>query len=92
MSDMRLLGEGSYGHAREGVGVVGSLPIERRRNERSGDSPMDVLTGLPAVVVLERISVPTIAVARDGHHLVRKYGVCRDGGVPAGRLSGFGVR
>jgi PAS domain-containing protein len=27
---------------------------------------MDVLTGLPAVVVLERIPVPTLAMARDG--------------------------
>jgi PAS domain S-box-containing protein len=66
MSDMRLLGEGSYGHARDGGGMGVGRPIERRRNERSGDSPMDVLTGLPAVVVLERIPVPTLAVARDG--------------------------
>jgi PAS domain-containing protein len=27
---------------------------------------MDVFTGLPAVVVLERIPVPTLAMARDG--------------------------
>jgi PAS domain S-box-containing protein len=40
--------------------------VERRRNARSGDSPMDILTRLPAVVVLERLPVPTLAIARDG--------------------------
>jgi hypothetical protein len=40
--------------------------IERRRNGGSGDSPMDVLTRLPAVVVLERLSAPSLATARDG--------------------------
>jgi PAS domain-containing protein len=44
----------------------GDRRVERRRNEGSGDSPMDVLTRLPAVVVLERIPVPTLAMARDG--------------------------
>ncbi len=66
MSDMRLLGEGSHALARDGAGMGGGRPIERRRNRRSGDSPTDVLTGLPAVVVLERIPVPTLAMARDG--------------------------
>ena len=89
MSDMRLLGEGSYGHPREGVGVVGSLPIERRRNERSGDSPMDVLTGLPAVVVLERISVPTIAVARDGIILFANTAFAEMVGYPQDGLAGL---
>ena len=89
MSDMRLLGEGSYGHARDGVGVVGSLPIERRRNERSGDSPMDVLTGLPAVVVLERIPVPTIAVARDGIILFANTAFAEMVGYPQDGLAGL---
>jgi PAS domain S-box-containing protein len=40
--------------------------VERRRNGGSGDSPMDVLTGLPAVVVLERFPVPALAMTRDG--------------------------
>jgi PAS domain S-box-containing protein len=40
--------------------------LERRRDERSSDSPMDILTRLPAVAVLERIPVPALAVARDG--------------------------
>ena len=89
MSDMRLLGEGSYGHARDGVGVVGSLPIERRRNGRSGDSPMDVLTGLPAVVVLERISVPTIAMARDGIILFANTAFAEMVGYPQDSLAGL---
>jgi PAS domain S-box-containing protein len=66
MSDMRLLGEGTHAHARDDADVGVGRPIERRRNGRSGDSPMDVLTELPAVVVLERIPVPTLALARDG--------------------------
>jgi PAS domain S-box-containing protein len=66
MSDARLLSEDSHGHARDGAGVDGSRPTERRRNTISGDSPTDVLTQLPAVVVLERLPVPTLAMAREG--------------------------
>ena len=89
MSDMRLLGEGSHGHTRDGVGMAGSRPIERRRNERSGDSPMDVLTGLPAVVVLERISVPTLAVARDGIILFANTAFAEMVGYPQDSLAGL---
>jgi PAS domain S-box-containing protein len=46
--------------------MEGNRRIERRRNGESGDSPMEILTRLPAVVVLERIPVPTLAVAGDG--------------------------
>jgi PAS domain S-box-containing protein len=63
MTNARLLGGGSSGDA---AGMEGNRRIERRRNGESGDSPMDILTGLPAVVVLERIPVPTLAIARDG--------------------------
>ena len=66
MSNARLLSEGSYGHPGDGAGVDGNRRVERRRNGMSGDSPMDVLTRLPAVVVLERLPVPTLAMARDG--------------------------
>ena len=44
----------------------GNRRVERRRFERSGDSPVDMLMRLPALVVLERIAVPTVAIARDG--------------------------
>jgi PAS domain S-box-containing protein len=40
--------------------------VERRRDGSSGDSPTDILTRLPAVVVLERLPLPTLAIARDG--------------------------
>jgi PAS domain S-box-containing protein len=53
-------------YPRDGAGIDGGQRIERRRNGSSGDSPMDILTRLPAVVVLERIAVPALAMARDG--------------------------
>jgi PAS domain-containing protein len=62
----QLLGEGVQDHPRDGGGVDGSRRIERRRPGGSGDSPMDILTRLPAMVVLERLPVPTLAMARDG--------------------------
>ena len=40
--------------------------VERRRNGRKGLSPMATLKQLPALVVLERIPVPTLAVLQDG--------------------------
>jgi hypothetical protein len=59
---------------------------------RSGDSPMEILTRLPAVVALDRFPVPALAAARDGTILlVRRYCVSRDGRASAGQLSGVGV-
>ena len=66
MANARLVGEGSHDPPRDDAGMGGGRRIERRRNRTPDDSPMDVLTRLPAVVVLERIPVPTLAVARDG--------------------------
>jgi PAS domain S-box-containing protein len=40
--------------------------VERRRNGRKGLSPMATLKQLPALVVLERIPVPVLAIANDG--------------------------
>jgi PAS domain-containing protein len=65
-SNPRLLADGSPGHSRDGGGMDGNRRIERRRNGGSGDSPMDIVTRLPAVVVLERIPVPTLTISRDG--------------------------
>ena len=65
MSSAQLLAGGSYGHPADGGGMDGGRWVERR-NGRSGDSPMDVLTRLPAVVVLERVPVPSLAMTRDG--------------------------
>ena len=66
MSSAQLLAGGSHGHAGDGAGMDGGRWVERRRNATSGDSPMDVLTRLPAVVVLERVPVPSLAMTRDG--------------------------
>jgi PAS domain S-box-containing protein len=41
--------------------------VERRRNGREpGQSPISILKQLPALVVLERIPVPVLAIAQDG--------------------------
>jgi PAS domain-containing protein len=41
--------------------------VERRRNgHEPGQSPIDILNQLPALVVLERIPVPVLAIAHDG--------------------------
>jgi PAS domain S-box-containing protein len=63
MSNARSLAEG---HPGDSAGMDGGPRVERRRTGGSGDSPMDILTRLPAVVVLERITVPSLAMARDG--------------------------
>ena len=44
----------------------GSARIERRGDGRSGGSPKDALTRLPAVAALERLPVPVLAMSRDG--------------------------
>ena len=63
-SNAGLLAGGSHQCCRDGAGMGGSR-VERR-NGSSGDSSTDILRRLPAVVVLERIPVPTLAMARDG--------------------------
>ena len=55
-----------HDYPRDDAGIEDDRRVERRRNARSGDSPTEILTQLPAVVVLERIPVPTLAMARDG--------------------------
>lgn len=40
--------------------------MERRHNSHPGQSPVDTLQQLPALVVLERIPVPVLAIADDG--------------------------
>ena len=53
-------------YPRDGAGTESSRPIERRRTGGSDDSPMDILMRLPAMVLLERIPIPALAMARDG--------------------------
>jgi PAS domain S-box-containing protein len=64
MSNAQLAGENSPSHPRGSTD--GDRRVERRRIGSSGDSPTDILKRLPAVVVLERLPVPTLAMARDG--------------------------
>ena len=64
MSNAQLAGENSPSHPRGSTD--GDRRVERRRIGSSGDSPTDILRRLPAVVVLERLPVPTLAMARDG--------------------------
>ena len=40
--------------------------MERRSNAVTGQEPIDMLRALPALVVLERLPVATLAVAEDG--------------------------
>ncbi len=40
--------------------------VDRRRTAQASRSPMEVLKELPALVLLERIPVPTLAVLQDG--------------------------
>jgi PAS domain-containing protein len=89
ISDTQLLGEGSKGHPRDGAGVGGNRRIERRLNGRPGDSPMDILTRLPAVAMLERIPVPTLAMARDGIILFANTAFAQMVGYRQDRLAGL---
>lgn len=50
----------------EGARLDGGRLIERRRQGSPDDSPMDILTRLPALVVLERLPVPSLAMTREG--------------------------
>jgi PAS domain-containing protein len=65
-SNARLLAGDPIDCPRDDAGTDGTWLHERLRHRSFGDSPMDILTQLPAVVVLERIPVPTLAMARDG--------------------------
>ncbi len=65
MSNTQLAGGNSQDH-RDGALMDGDPRVERRRNGSSADTPTDILTRLPAVLVLERLPIPTLAMARDG--------------------------
>lgn len=84
-ASVRLLAGGVHGYPRAGAGVTG----ERRRNGGSGDSPADILTQLPAVVVLERIPVPSLALTRDGVILFANTAFAEMVGYPHDKLRGL---
>ncbi len=66
----------------------GSRRIERRQSGSPGDSPMDILTRLPAVVVLERIPVPSLALTSDGIILFANTAFAEMVGYRQDRLAG----
>ncbi len=88
MSDAQLAGENSPGNPRHGAVVEGDRRVERRRKSGSDDSPMDVLGRLPAVVVLERLPVPALAMARDGIILFANTAFAEMVGYEQDRLAG----
>ena len=65
-SNTQLANGDSPSHPCDGALMDDDRRVERRRNGSSGDSPTDLLRRLPAVVVLERLPVPTLAMAQDG--------------------------
>ncbi len=88
-SNARLLAGGPHDYPRDSAGMNGTRRIERRLNGRSGDSPMDILTRLPAVVVLERLPVPSLAMARDGIILFANTAFAEMVGYQQDRLAGL---
>jgi PAS domain S-box-containing protein len=65
--------------------------IERRRNGRFADSPMDILTRLPPVVVLERIPVASLVIAPDGSILFANAAFAELVGYRQKRLAGLAL-
>jgi PAS domain S-box-containing protein len=61
-----LLAAGSPDSPLDVAGTGGDRWIERRLNGGSCGSPMEILKRLPAVVVLERFPIPSLAMTRDG--------------------------
>jgi PAS domain-containing protein len=87
-SKARLLDRNMSEHPCDGTLLDGSVRIERRRNGSSADSPMDILRRLPAVVVLERLPVPALAMARDGIILFANMAFAEMVGYEQDRLTG----
>jgi PAS domain S-box-containing protein len=84
-----VAGASNDAHRRGGAGTDGSRRVERRRSGSPGDSPMDILMRLPAVVVLERIPVPSLAMARDGILLFVNSAFADMVGYPQDTLAGL---
>jgi PAS domain S-box-containing protein len=72
-----------------GFGIDANRVIERRRNGGPGDSPMDVLRRMPAMVVLERLPIPSLAMSRDGVMLFANTAFAEMVGYQRDRLAGL---
>ena len=86
-----VLAEGVHDCRFGGASTKGSRWIERRRTGSPGDAPVDILTRLPALVVLERIPVPSLAMARDGIILFANTAFAEMVGYGQDRLAGADV-
>jgi PAS domain S-box-containing protein len=84
-----LLAEGISGHPGDGAAWDGNRRIERRRNGGSFGSPMEILDRLPAVVVLERFPIPSLAMTRDGTILFSNTAFAEMVGYPQDGLAGL---
>jgi PAS domain S-box-containing protein len=89
MSNAQLLDGDSHSYPRDGALMDGHRRVERRRKGSSGDSPTDILRRLPALVMLERIPVPTLAMARDGIILFANTAFAEMVGYQQDRLAGL---
>jgi PAS domain S-box-containing protein len=66
-----------------------SWPTERRRNGDPDDSPMDILKRMPAVLALERLPIPSLAMTRDGGILFANTAFAEMVGYRQDRLEGL---
>jgi len=89
MADVRVVGGGSDGHPRGDGELDGDRRVERRRSAGPADTAEDILSRLPAVVLLERIPVPTLAIARDGVILFANTAFTDMVGYPPDSLAGL---
>jgi PAS domain S-box-containing protein len=87
-SNARVLPGGLPDYLRDGAGMDFSRLVERRRHEVSSGSPMDCLMRLPALVLLERIPTPALAMARDGIILFANTAFAEMVGYPPDGLAG----
>ena len=87
-SNAGLLDGGLADYPRDGAGIDGSVRIERRRNGGSYGSPMEILSRLPAVVVLERFPIPSLAMTRNGIILFANTAFAEMVGYQQDRLAG----
>jgi PAS domain S-box-containing protein len=76
------------GHRGDSAARDGTRRIERRRNRGPYGSPMEILSRLPAVVVLERFPIPSLAMTRDGIILFANTAFAEMVGYQQDRLAG----
>jgi PAS domain S-box-containing protein len=88
MSTAPLAGGNPHGYPPDGALMDGDRRVERRASGGSGDSPTDILRRLPAVVALERLPVPSIALTGDGIILFANTAFAQMVGYEQERLAG----